>query len=104
MFAECWTRLCRTVVLENQLSPRPLRTNSSAFKNKWGNPGRCSDHEDQLGDLRAGYLERMQKHAKGFDAKLGSKTIEMPDLVVNLSLISLTCRRIKNKCRACKKN
>ena len=38
----------------------------------------------RLGDLRAGYLERMQKHAKGFDAKLGSKTIEMPDLVVNL--------------------
>lgn len=37
-----------------------------------------------LGDLRAGYLEKMQKHAKGFDAKLGSKTIEMPNLAVNL--------------------
>lgn len=40
--------------------------------------------QTKLGGLRAGYLEKMQKHAKGFDAKLGSKTIEMPDLVVNL--------------------
>ncbi len=38
----------------------------------------------RLGDLRAGYLEKMQKHAKGFDAKLGSKTIEMPNFAVNL--------------------
>ena len=38
----------------------------------------------KLGDLRAGYLEKMQKHAKGFDAKWGRKTIEMPDLFVNL--------------------
>ncbi|MGV8805459.1 MAG: dynamin family protein [Polaromonas sp.] len=38
----------------------------------------------KLADLRAGYLEKMQKHAKGFDAKLGSKTIEMPNLVVDL--------------------
>ena len=37
-----------------------------------------------LGDLREGYLEKMQKHAKDFDAKLGSKTIEMPTLIVNL--------------------
>jgi hypothetical protein len=38
----------------------------------------------KLGDLRAGYLEKMQKHAKGFDAKFGGKTIEMPNLAVNL--------------------
>lgn len=37
-----------------------------------------------LADLRAGYLEKMQKHAKGFDAKLGSKTIEMPNFAVDL--------------------
>ena len=37
-----------------------------------------------LGDLREGYLEKMQKHAKNFDAKLGNKTIEMPSLIVNL--------------------
>ncbi len=38
----------------------------------------------KLADLRAGYLEKMQKHAKGFDAKLGSKTIEMPNFAVDL--------------------
>lgn len=38
----------------------------------------------RLGDLRAGYLEKMQKHAKGFDAKLGSKTIEIPNFAVHL--------------------
>lgn len=38
----------------------------------------------KLADLREGYLEKMQKHAKGFDAKLGSKTIEMPNFVVDL--------------------
>lgn len=38
----------------------------------------------RLGELRAGYLEKMQKHAKGFDAKLGSKTIEIPNFAVNL--------------------
>lgn len=38
----------------------------------------------KLGDLRAGYLEKMQKHAKDFDAKLGRKTIEMPNFTVNL--------------------
>jgi hypothetical protein len=38
----------------------------------------------QLVALREGYLERMQKHAQGFDAKLGSKTIEMPNFAVNL--------------------
>lgn len=38
----------------------------------------------KLGDLRAGYLEKMQKHAKDFDAKLGNQTIDMPDLVVHL--------------------
>ena len=38
----------------------------------------------KLADLRAGYLEKMKKHAKGFDAKLGNKTIEMPNLAVNL--------------------
>jgi len=38
----------------------------------------------KLSDLRAGYLEKMKKHAKGFDAKLGNQTIEMPILTVNL--------------------
>lgn len=38
----------------------------------------------KLSDLRAGYLEKMKKHAKGFDAKLGGQTIEMPNLAVNL--------------------
>lgn len=38
----------------------------------------------KLSDLRAGYLEKMQKHAKGFDTKLGNQTIEMPNLAVNL--------------------
>ncbi len=37
-----------------------------------------------LGALREGYLERMNKHAQSFDAKLGGKTIEMPSLNVNL--------------------
>lgn len=37
-----------------------------------------------LADLRAGYLEKMQKHAKGFDAKLGSQTIEMQNFAVDL--------------------
>ena len=40
--------------------------------------------KSKLGDLREGYLEKMQKHTKGFDAKLGSKNIEMPNLAVNL--------------------
>ena len=38
----------------------------------------------KLGNLRAGYLEKMQKHAKGFDAKLDSKTIEMTNFAVDL--------------------
>lgn len=37
-----------------------------------------------LGNLRAGYLEKMQKHAQGFDAKLGNKAIEIPSFNVNL--------------------
>jgi GTPase SAR1 family protein len=40
--------------------------------------------KEKLSDLRAGYLEKMQKHANGFDVKLGSQTIEIPDLAVNL--------------------
>lgn len=38
----------------------------------------------KLSDLRAGYLEKMQKHAKGFDTKLGNQVFEMPNLAVNL--------------------
>lgn len=38
----------------------------------------------KLSDLREGYIEKMQKLAKGFDAKIGSQTIEMPNLAVNL--------------------
>lgn len=37
-----------------------------------------------LGNLREGYLEKMQKHAQGFDAKLGNKAIEIPSFNVNL--------------------
>lgn len=40
--------------------------------------------KEKLSALRAGYLENMKKHAKGFDAKLGNQTIEMPALTVNL--------------------
>ena len=40
--------------------------------------------KEKLSDLRVGYLERMKKHARAFDAKLGSQTIEMPNLAVNL--------------------
>lgn len=39
---------------------------------------------NKLGNLRAGYLEKMQKHAQGFDAKLGNKAIEIPSFNVNL--------------------
>lgn len=40
--------------------------------------------KEKLIDLRAGYLEKMQKHAKGFDIKLGNQVFEMPNLAVNL--------------------
>jgi len=38
----------------------------------------------KLGDLRAGYLDKMKKHAKDFDAKLGNQVIEMPDFDLDL--------------------
>lgn len=37
-----------------------------------------------LGNLRAEYFEKMQKHAQGIDAKLGRKVIETPNWAVNL--------------------
>lgn len=37
-----------------------------------------------LVNLREGYLKNMQKHANGFDARFGSKTIEIPSLDVSM--------------------